>query len=431
MVLNHEKRDNKQLNLRKGWSVLISAVLIFSTLTLLTNVKPVNSAVDSYSEDFTTTTNMDPSNTNVSGWGSGNINLPWITLFNPTPLTGFYDTPGEARGVFVSGDYAYVADWGSGLQVVDISDPTHPSLAGSYDTPGNAQGVFVSGDYAYIADAGSGLQVVDISDPLNPINASAYDTPGYARGVFVSGDYAYVADHSFGLQIVDISDPANPINASVYDTPNHAWGVFVSGDYAYVADGNSGLQVVNISDPLNPSNASDTPNIIGVYDTPDYARWVFVSGDYAYVADRDSGLQVIEVVKDYFESVAVAQSLTVFSGSSSESLVSANLTCNDFIPSGCSITYYLSPDNGSHWEQVNPGSEHSFTNAGSQLKWKAVLTTSNPSKTPTISDLSISYETVTEEEEEGFPWLWVGVGIGVAAAAIGAIVSYFKYFKKE
>ncbi len=95
---------------------------------------------------------------------------------------------------------------------------------------------------------------------------------------------------------------------------------------------------------------------------------------------------------------------------------------------GVLFTYYLSPDTGYHWEQVIPGSEHSFTNNGTQLKWKAVLTTSNSSKTPTISDLSISYETVTEE---GFPWLWLGIGIGVVAAAIGAIVSYFKYFKKE
>lgn len=89
------------------------------------------------------------------------------------------------------------------------------------------------------------------------------------------------------------------------------------------------------------------------------------------------------------------------------------------------------PDNGSHWEQVTPGSEHSFTNTGNQLKWKAVLTTTNSSKTPTISSLSISYETVTEKEEEVFPWLWAGVGIGVAVVLIGVTVLYFKYYKKE
>ena len=52
----------------------------------------------------------------------------------------------------VSGDYAYVAAYGSGLQVIDISDPTAPSYAGSYDTPGIAYGVAISGNYAYVAD---------------------------------------------------------------------------------------------------------------------------------------------------------------------------------------------------------------------------------------------------------------------------------------
>ncbi|MFN5892129.1 MAG: hypothetical protein ACK45Z_05770, partial [Dolichospermum sp.] len=65
----------------------------------------------------------------------------------------------------VLGNYAYVADIDSGLQIIDISNPTTPTLKGNYDTSGSAWGVQVLGNYAYVADIDSGLQIIDISNP--------------------------------------------------------------------------------------------------------------------------------------------------------------------------------------------------------------------------------------------------------------------------
>ena len=101
-----------------------------------------------YVENFTTTQYKD--NLNTTAWWdtvSGELKLfPFV----PT-LAGNYDTPGTARGVTISGDYAYVAVGSSGLQVIDISDPTAPSYAGDYCYgPGSAWGVAISGDYAYV-----------------------------------------------------------------------------------------------------------------------------------------------------------------------------------------------------------------------------------------------------------------------------------------
>jgi hypothetical protein len=95
--------------------------------------------------------------------------------------------------------------------------------------------------------------VIDVSDPTNPTIVGSVDTPGYARGVYVLGNYAYVADDASGLQVIDVSNPTNPtIVGSVY-TPDSAWGVYVLGNYAYVANmvnyGSSRLQVIDISDP--------------------------------------------------------------------------------------------------------------------------------------------------------------------------------------
>ncbi|MCA2898041.1 Calx-beta domain-containing protein [Microcystis sp. M039S1] len=225
----------------------------------------------------------------VADWGSG---LQIIDISNPTTptLKGNYDTSGLALGVQIVGNYAYVADGGgSGLQIIDISNPTTPTLKGNYNTSGYAIDVQIVGNYAYVADGGSGLQIIDISNPTNPTFKGNYDTPGYANDVQVVGNYAYVADDYSGLQIIDISNPTNPTFKGNYNTSGQALGVQIVDNYAYVADGGgSGLQIIDISNPTNPT-------FKGNYNTSGYARDVQIVGNYAYVADDYSGLQIIDI----------------------------------------------------------------------------------------------------------------------------------------
>jgi hypothetical protein len=206
-------------------------------------------------------------------------------------LVGNYDTPGEAHDVKVVGNYAYVADFSLGLQIIDISTPDTPTLVGNYDTSGSAQDVQVIGNYAYVADYESGLQIIDVSNPENPTLKGNYsDWPlGGAYGLEVVGNYAYVASDYQGLTIIDISNPSNPTLIGNYDTSSRALEVQVIGNYAYVADYESGLQIIDISNPENPT-------LKGNYDTPGIASDVEVVGNYAYLADGwDGGLQIIDI----------------------------------------------------------------------------------------------------------------------------------------
>ena len=181
---------------------------------------------------------------------------------NPTML-GSYDTAGWAYGVTLSSDgtKAYVADYINGLVIVDIIDPTNPTLLGSYDMARtgetvrfrSAESVTLSSDgtKAYVADGGSGLVIVDITDPANPTLLGSYDTAGYALSVTLSSDgtKAYVADDTNGLVIVDIADPVNPTLLGSYDTAGYAYGVTLSSDgtKVYVADWDNGLVVIDLS----------------------------------------------------------------------------------------------------------------------------------------------------------------------------------------
>jgi hypothetical protein len=207
-------------------------------------------------------------------------------IFKSSYCYNWYDSC-AASEIIVSGNYAYVADLYSGLQIIDISNSSNPVLKGSYEPPGVVEGIALSGDYAYLVSWDSGLVVVDIANVTNPTFKGSCNTLSYASGVAVFGNYAYAVDN-YGLQILDVSNPSNPTLKGLYYTPDRTTGIAVSGDYAYVANGFSGLQIVNISDPLNPT-------FKGSHNTYSLTYEVALSGNYAYMADGVCGLHIVEI----------------------------------------------------------------------------------------------------------------------------------------
>ncbi len=203
-------------------------------------------------------------------------------------IEGTRDTSGEARAVYVSGNYAYVADMYSGMHIIDISDPSDPEIEGTYLTLSAAYDVHVSGKYAYIATREAGLQIIDVSDPTSPSLVATHDT-WFAEGIYLSGKYAYLADSDEGLKIIDISDPINPTLEGTYATGGYSSEVYVSGKFAYVTTASTNdLRIVDISNPSSPS-------FEGTYAMPDSAHGVYVSGKYAYVAVESAGMLIIDV----------------------------------------------------------------------------------------------------------------------------------------
>jgi len=196
--------------------------------------------------------------------------------------------------IAVSGGYAYVAADESGLRVIDISTPSSPVEVGSVDAIGDAIGVAVSGNHAYVATS-TGLRVIDVSTPALPFEVGSVGIPGRALGVAVSGGYAYVAQSSYpsandsGLHVIDVSTPESPIEVGFVDitgSPGVAWRVSVSGGHAYVAGWVEGLRVIDVSTPESPIEVGFVDGV---------AFDVTVSGGYAYVAALEDGLRVVDV----------------------------------------------------------------------------------------------------------------------------------------
>jgi hypothetical protein len=214
----------------------------------------------------------------LTDYNNGFSVIDVVNPANPQWIGGGH-TIGGSGGVFISGNYAYLAI-SSSMQIIDITNPRHPQLAGSYATPEVSNNVYVRGNYAYIANYNYGLKIVNIFNPANPQFVGGCPTAGNVIGIFIQGDYAYLTAKYSGLQIVNISNPNDPVLVGDFDTPGQACDVFAMGEYVYIADYYS-VEIINISVPNNPS-------FVANFYTPGYAHGIFTQGNYIYVADEFS-----------------------------------------------------------------------------------------------------------------------------------------------
>ncbi len=131
------------------------------------------------------------------------------------------------------------------------------SLISEVDLPeGNAADVFVSGGYAYVPAFTSGLFIFDVRDPARPRLAARLEaTDDYWNAASVRGNVLYVASEARGLVWFDVTDPASPKPlGSAPAEPVDVHSVFVEGERLYaVSPGPTGeVLVFDISQPTAP-----------------------------------------------------------------------------------------------------------------------------------------------------------------------------------
>ncbi|MFH1701742.1 MAG: hypothetical protein ABIE07_14295 [Candidatus Zixiibacteriota bacterium] len=197
-------------------------------------------------------------------------------------------TIGYISDIFIELDYAYVATKAVGVDIVDISNPSMPTISFTYDTPSNASSVIVYGNYAYITDYTLGLIILDVTIPDAPTYAGGYDTPGYAQDVAVDGNYAFIADGTPGVYIVDVSEPSSIELISHIATSAAAQKIEINDDFAYVALDTWGIDIINISDP-------HTPLLIDWHNLGGKALDLKAVNDKLYVSSKYPGVTIVNI----------------------------------------------------------------------------------------------------------------------------------------
>jgi hypothetical protein len=191
----------------------------------------------------------------------------------------------SALQVALSDHHAFVANSPAGMVVIDVADPTSPRAVSSIFTGYGTEDVAVTGTLALIARS-DGLLVIDITDPPQPAIIGSASTVGWARQVEAAGNIAYVA--ALNLEVMDLSDPTSPRLLRRFALPTNPVAVALSDHLLYVSEAASAFWILDVSDPAQPVPLGSMP-------TPGTVRGIAIKDDIAYAACSETGLLVIDV----------------------------------------------------------------------------------------------------------------------------------------
>jgi hypothetical protein len=208
---------------------------------------------------------------------AGVLSTPAATTNQPagrhTRQLGRLNLGGLNGDVWAHGNYAYVGTWsgpcpGTGVKIIDVSDPSHPTLvahAGAYANTSDEDMQVISmsadaftGDLLAIGlqDCGledqepglTGIDLWDVTDPTAPEHLGFFETPAsggvHEISLTQQGDRVlalaavpfsevttalFLGETIGDFQLVDVSDPANPFLTD-------DWGAGTDGGLPFGAD---------------------------------------------------------------------------------------------------------------------------------------------------------------------------------------------------
>lgn len=177
---------------------------------------------------------------------SGADGMRVYNVSNPMNATLAWTVAGDGHGydiaVDASAQRGYMADGEGGLRVRDVAANGTPLLGLLATNPGAANGValFEGGVFAAVAGGDAGLSIVNVSNPSNPTVVTTLDLgPGLpAKDVAVDGSLAYVAAGS-RVVMVSVQTPSNPQVRATFGSTNeeHRYEtIAVRGTTVYVPD---------------------------------------------------------------------------------------------------------------------------------------------------------------------------------------------------
>ena len=182
-----------------------------------------------------------------------------IDVLNPSSptLLGSLNLGSAASAVTVSGDYAFVASASNNreLQIINVQNPNLPSLVGSYNTSGNSDGlsIAVSGDTGYlgrVASVGPELLILNVSNPASVNLLGSYEIGGRLNDIYFDSDRVFLATSrtSQEFQLVDVLNPASPSQISNFNIGGNANSVFYSSgkDLAFLTSARNNQELVII-----------------------------------------------------------------------------------------------------------------------------------------------------------------------------------------
>jgi len=286
----------------------------------------------------------------------------------------------------------------------------------------NVTSIWVQGYHVYITEwlggTASCLHVYNIIDHLSPFHVYSRARYAYNYDVKVNGDTLYLAgsDAGNGMWLYNVTDPT--IMYVVDNVYRNSHGVWDFGQYVLTADYHDGVALVNATDPT-------TVSVESTYDDATAAIQIVTEGDYTYVANTTSLviLRHYESAGDTYVDVNnLAQSNSIFTMVNG-SISAATLVVDYYNPSPnpTSLLFEMTSD-GVNWESVSPNVLHTFTNTGTELRWRATLN-GETYLSPHIYSIEITFDfAYARPSPPGLSPLWIGMIAGGAGLVLIIII---------
>ncbi len=169
---------------------------------------------------------------------------------------------------------AEVGTYGDGFRVIDVRDPENPEPVG-YVSIDDAYSLSLEPPYAAVAAESGGLYMVDINDPTQPSVLSQVALPNSRRalGSALSWPYAFVAGNSSEFFIVDVSEPTNPWVLSQLESV-YPLSLAVAPNFIVA----SGIPFTKLIDVSNPSMPTVMGRYAGARESIDYQDGLIYAG---------------------------------------------------------------------------------------------------------------------------------------------------------
>jgi hypothetical protein len=238
----------------------------------------------------------------------GSVDLPgFSSMVNAGDISGHY--PHEPM---LGDGIVYIPDGtsGTGILMVDVTDPSDPDLVGSSTVVKSRD--LVTGNGMLLSVDRTSLHVLDTTNPLAPVLLATLpmgdrEAPAVAVTMddtlaFVTGGGPYQG-FSPALQTVSIADPEAPVQLDASEEDGGA-DVAVAEGLAYVTCYDAGLRIYDVSDP-------DSLELLSQTGTFGNAIKVEVHGSLAYVYNTgdDYSLAIFDVSSPSLPSLLSATSI--------------------------------------------------------------------------------------------------------------------------
>lgn len=230
------------------------------------------------------------------------VDLSLITLVKQLDPYGGNNRYADVWG---EGDYAYLGSFaGSGVAIFDVSDPESAFLAAQYnpETGGQFKDLKVVDGIGYFAsDNDGGLHIVDLADPTNPtlITTVTAGDGGYdhIHNVSIAGGFLYQADSRTNVvKVFDVSTPAAPsfVRDITTSDPRFIHDITAIGDRLYTAGWGGKTDIYDVSDV-----GTQAPVLLGAVDSGRNSHSNFASPDGSLLVVareiRDGDIRIYDI----------------------------------------------------------------------------------------------------------------------------------------